>query len=296
MRQSPTVRLRRLSNELRSLREKLGLTVAEAARRADWAQSKLSRAENRQWRQPVIADLERLLDVYGLTEETQPARREDLLQLARDARRRGWWAGYSISDAYSTYVGFEAEASVIRTHEPLVIPGLLQCAAYARALISSRDADLTPEDVDHLVALRMQRQARLVSVDPINLRAVLGEEVLRRLVGGTAVMAEQLAHLYKIAQQPHVQIQVLPLSAGAAPIGGPFSIFTFMDDPLDPESVYVESIAGDLWVEDPQQVARYLRGWARLVDAALPVPASLSVIEARASYLKARAHGADPLA
>ena len=287
-RQSPTVRLRRLSLELRRLREHAGLTLTDAAKAVGWNQSNLSRAETRQWRQPNPAHLMRLLDVYGVTEDAQPQRRAELLQLAREGRRRGWWADYSISDAYSTYVGLEAEAAMLRDWEPVVIPGLLQTAAYARALIRARAPHLTSDQADELVSLRIERQERvLASSDPIRVWAIVCETTLRAMVGGPAVMAEQLDRLHTVAQLPHITLQMLPFSVGAAPARGPFAILTF-PEPADPEAVYVETPAGDLWVEEPQVVAGFLTGWERLIAAALPAPDTITVIAARASYLRAR--------
>ncbi|MFE9099816.1 helix-turn-helix domain-containing protein [Actinomadura geliboluensis] len=290
-RQSPTVRLRRLSTELRRLRESAGLTLTDAAKAAGWTQSNLSRAETRQWRQPNPRHLARLLDVYGLTEAAEPERRAELLQLAREGRRRGWWADYSITDAYSTYVGLEAEATAVRNWEPMVLPGLLQTAAYARALITARAPELSGEHVDELVALRIERQERLLAdTEPIRVWAIVCETTVRAMVGGPQVMAEQLAHLHTVAQLRNVTLQLLPFSAGAAPAAGPFAVLTF-PHPVDPEAVYVETAAGDLWVEHPAAVAGFLGGWERLIAAALPAPDTLSVIAARASYLRVRGGG-----
>ncbi|NEA22615.1 helix-turn-helix domain-containing protein [Actinomadura bangladeshensis] len=287
-RHSPTVRLRRLSLELRRLREHAGLTLTDAAKAAGWNQSNLSRAETRQWRQPNPAHLAALLDVYGVTEDAQPQRRAELLQLAREGRRRGWWADYPISDAYGTYVGLEAEAATVRNWEPVVIPGLLQTAAYARALITARAPRLTSDQVDELVALRIERQERLLSSDdPIRLWAIVCETALRTMVGGAAVMAEQLDHLHTIAQLGHVTLQVLSFAAGAAPARGPFAVLTF-PHPVDPEAVYVETPAGDLWVEDPAAVAGFLSGWERLIAVSLPAADTITVITARANYLRAK--------
>ena len=286
-RHSPTVRLRRLSGQLRELREVAGLTVTQAAHAAGWTPSNLSRAENRLWRQPNLVHLGRLLDVYGVSEAAQPERRAELLQLARDGRRRGWWSDYRVSDSYATYVGLEAEAAALRNYEPIVLPGLLQTAGYARALIATRAPELSAEEVEELVALRIERQERLLSADdPIHIWAIVAEGTFRRMVGGADVMAEQLDHLTKVGQLPNVRLQVLPFSAGAAPTRGPFAILRFAE-PVDPEAVYVETPAGDLWVEGPQ-VAGFLEGWERLIPVSLPVPDTLTVIAARANFLRAR--------
>lgn len=287
-RRSPTVRLRRLSLELRRLREESGLTVTQAARAAGWNQSALSRAETRQWRQPNPAQLAALLDVYGVTDDKHPQKRAALLQLARDGRRRGWWADYPITAEYSTYVGLEAEAAAVRNWEPTVLPGLLQTASYARAVITARAPDLTPEQVDELVELRLERQHRLIGdTEPIRLWAIICETTIRALVGGTDVMVRQLDHLYRVAQLDHVRLQMLPHTAGAAPARGPFAILTF-PEPADPEAVYLETPAGDLWVEEPDAVAGFIAGWERLLAAALPAPDTLTVVQARANYLRAK--------
>ncbi|MCP9964067.1 DUF5753 domain-containing protein [Actinomadura madurae] len=231
--------------------------------------------------------------MYGVTEDAQPERRAELLQLAREGRRRGWWADYHVSEAYSTYVGLEAEARSLRNYEPAILPGLLQTAAYARALIATRAPHLSSEDVDELVALRIERQERLLAADdPIRLWAIVSEGALRRMVGGPRVMADQLDHLHKVAQLDHVKLQVHPFAAGAAPARGPFAVLTF-SEPADPEAVYVETPAGDLWVEDAQAVAGFLAGWERLIPAALPVPDTLTVIAARANFLRARGDQGD---
>ncbi|WP_165969346.1 helix-turn-helix transcriptional regulator [Actinomadura sp. KC06] len=287
-RHSPTVRLRRLSLELRRLREQAELTLTEAARAAELPQSTLSRAETRQWRQPNLAHIARLLDVYGVSEKDQPEKRVELLKLASEGRRRGWWANYGgVSQEYSTYVGLEAEATVLRNFEPTIIPGLLQTASYARALISARAPHLPPEAIDELVSLRVERQHRLFGEDPIQIWAIICETSLRSLVGGTAVMVEQLIRLHTVAQLPYVKLQLLPFRAGAVPAQGPFAILTFAD-PVDPEAVYLETPGGDLWVEDAEGVARFLGSWERLISVAMPVPDTLTVIAARAKYLDAK--------
>jgi transcriptional regulator with XRE-family HTH domain len=114
------VRGRRLRYELRRLREQAGLTRDEVARRLERSGSKISRIETGQSRAQT-GDVRDLLDVFGVHgDEAEP-----LVQLAREARKRGWWTAYN--DVFTgTHVGLEAEASAMRTYEPQIIPGLLE--------------------------------------------------------------------------------------------------------------------------------------------------------------------------
>jgi len=128
---SPTARARRLRHELRRLREDAGLTHSEVAHRLEWSASKLSRIETGQSRVNT-GDVRDLLDVYGVTDDTT---REAFVQLAKEARRRGWWTRYTDVLGSGTYVGLEAEASALHTYESQFVPGLLQTEDYARAVI-----------------------------------------------------------------------------------------------------------------------------------------------------------------
>ena len=141
---SPTARARRLRHELRRLREEAGLTHTEVAHRLEWSPSKLSRIENGQSRVNT-GDVADLLGIYGVSDETT---REALIQLAREARRRGWWTRYTDVLGSGTYIGLEAEASAIQTYESQFVPGLLQTEDYARAVISGGQVRPDPETVE----------------------------------------------------------------------------------------------------------------------------------------------------
>src|SRR5262245_34702127 len=130
-RPSPTARGRRLRNELKRLREGAGMTHAEVARLLEWSPSKVSRIETGQSRAQT-GDVADMLDVYGVSDD---AVRKALVQLAREARRRGWWTRYGDVLGSGTYVGLETEAATIQTYEQQLVPGLLQTEGYARSFI-----------------------------------------------------------------------------------------------------------------------------------------------------------------
>jgi hypothetical protein len=115
----------------------------------------------------------------------------------------------------------------------------------------------------------MARQERLSSDDPPEFWAVLNEAVVRRNVGGNAVMREQLDHLVQVCGLPKVTIQVLPFSAGVHPaMDGSFSILGF-PVPSDPAVVYMENQAGSVYLEEPGDVDRLSRVFSHLIAKAL---------------------------
>jgi transcriptional regulator with XRE-family HTH domain len=264
---SPTARARRLRYELRRLREGTGLTHSEVAHRLEWSSSKLSRIETGQSRVNT-GDVADLLGVYGVTDE---ASREALIQLAREARRRGWWTRYTDVLGSGTYIGLEAEASSIRTFESQFVPGLLQTEDYARAVISGGQVRPDPEAVERRVAARMARHELLTRPEAPELWAVLDESVILRPVGGPAVMRDQLRHLIEVSTRPNatVTLQVLPLSAGAHPgMNGPFVILGFQN-PKDPPMVHLETATDGLYLEEPPDIERYTLRFSHLVARAL---------------------------
>ena len=208
---SPTARARRLRHELRRLREQAGLTHSEVAHRLEWSPSKLSRIENGQSRVNA-GDVIDLLGVYGISDETT---REALIQLAREARRRGWWTRYTDVLGSGTYIGLEAEASAIHSYESQFVPGLLQTEDYARAVISGGQVRPDPEAAERRVAARMARQELFTRPEPPEIWAVLDESVILRPVGGPAVMAAQLRHLIEVSTRPNAVV-----TASGPPAGG----------------------------------------------------------------------------
>lgn len=271
---SPTVRGRRLRYELRRLREQAGLTRDETARRLDWSGSKISRIETGQSRAQT-GDVRDLLDVYGVTGDHAEA----LVQLAREARKRGWWTAYN--DVFTgTYVGLEAEASAMRTYEPQIIPGLLETEDYTRALIRAGLVRADPDEIERRVQARMARQEILTRPDAPEIWAVLDEPAARRPVGGPAVMKAQLRHLIDVTAAPNstITLQILPLAVGSHPgLSGPFVILDFPSGE-DPPVVYLETATDGLYLEETAEAERYNLMFDHLRASALSASESASLI------------------
>ncbi|MBK0870046.1 MAG: helix-turn-helix domain-containing protein [Saccharopolyspora sp.] len=251
---SPTVRRRRLAAELRTLRARAEVTQQQAAAHLGCTQAKIGRFETAK-RSPSIGDVSALLDFYAIT----GAEREHLINLARDARKRGWWHSYSdvLPEWYETYVGLEAEASSMHTYESEAIPGLLQTEEYAYAITKSTLIRAHEPEITRRVELRMQRQDRITGSQPLDLWAVIGEAALRRVVGGTDVLRKQLEHLLKLSELPNVTVQVMPLEVGAHPAqAGPFVILRYSNH-IDPDVVYLETHVGGLYLERDNELLKY---------------------------------------
>jgi transcriptional regulator with XRE-family HTH domain len=250
---NPTVRRRRLGQELRRLRELKGMTAEEVAERLLVSQSKISRLENGR-RSISQRDVRDLCGVY----EVEDVRIVDsLMQMAKDSRQQGWW--HSFGDIpYSVYIGLETDAASLRVYDPLVVPGLLQTRPYAESLIQGALPEAAAGDIDKRVQVRLRRQERISDLEnPLRLWAVLDEAALRRNVGNKQVMIEQLEHLVEMSHVPHVTVQVIPFAMGAHPgVSGQYAILEF-PDAADSSVVYIEGVTSDLYLEKANDVQKY---------------------------------------
>lgn len=274
---SPTVRHKRLTAELRRLRAESGLTRDEVATRVDWHPTKVTRLETGQWTRLNLRDVRDLLDVYGVTDDAQ---RDALVQLARDARQRGWWHSYGdvLPSEYTHFIGLEAEAQSVRTYQQVLVPGLLQTADYTAAVVRAFRPHDTDEDLERRVAVRRERQRRVLDDHTLELWAVLGEGVLRQLVGNQSVTAQQLRFLVEASELPNVTVQVLPFSAGEhGAMVGAFEILGF-PEPIDPDVVYLENRASALFLEDPDDINQYVQVFDYLRATALSPQASRAML------------------
>ena len=165
-RQTPTVRLRRLAAELRSLRTSSGLTRDETVKRTGINVATLYRIEHARVR-PQTRTLRTLLDLYGVEE----AHQGELTAMLRDARQRGWpHACQSVlPEQYTTYIGFEGKARGVWNYESPFVPGLLQTEDYARAVIRGGYPSASRDEVERRVRVRMERQNVLRAESPLEL-------------------------------------------------------------------------------------------------------------------------------
>jgi DNA-binding XRE family transcriptional regulator len=250
---NPTVRRRRLGQELRRLREVKGMTAEEVADRLLVSQSKISRLENGR-RSISQRDVRDLCGVYDVEDHRIV---ESLMQMAKESRQQGWWHAFG-DIPYSVYIGLETDAASLRVYEPQVVPGLLQTQAYAEAVCEGASPEASHTDIEKRVQVRMRRQERINDLrHPLRLWAVLDEAALRRAVGGPQTMVEQLERLNEISQLPHVTVQVMPFSMGAHPgVNGQYAILEF-PDASDSSVVYLEGVTSDLYLEKAHDVQSY---------------------------------------
>lgn len=273
---SPTVRRKRLGTELRRLREQARLTCESVGQQLDCSGTRISRMETgRISIRP--GDVRELLEVYGVTGDEADA----LVELAREARRKGWWHPFGpvIPSWLEPYLGLEAEAARLRDFQPMVLPGLVQTEDYAREILrTAPGAEGRASDIEQQVALRMERQTVLGGTAPPELCLVLSESALRVQLGAPGVMRAQLRKLAEVAGQGQVTLQVLPV--GAAAQVHPVSPFTILDfaDPADPSVVYTEHLTGSLVLDDPGEVRAYTAVFERLRAGALDPGPSLDLI------------------
>ncbi|MEU0479580.1 helix-turn-helix transcriptional regulator [Streptosporangium sp. NPDC006013] len=276
---SPTVRRRRLASELRRLRTERGLSMQEVADRMELTAASISRIETgRRGIRP--RDLRAFLDMYEVPE----ADRGPMLALSREARQRGWWQNYGdvLPGEYATLIGLEAEATSIRTYQQTLVPGLLQTADYARAVVAATRPGDTAEEIERRVSVRMERQKRLADDNPLELSVILGEGVVRQHVGTAEITASQLKYLAEAGQQPNIMIQILPYRAGAhQAMTGSFNIVSF-PAPSDLDVIYLENMSSGLYLEDAADVRRYVAVFDYLRAAALS-PADTAVMLMNAS-------------
>ncbi len=273
---SPTLRAKRLGNELKRLRLAVGKTQKEVG---DWVgtpHTTISKIETADRNVP-LPHLKLMLQLYGVN----PTQSAALVQLAEQAKERGWWAEYGVAvpDWFEDYVGLETAATEVWTYEAEYVPGLLQTARYTQALTRATSTAEPPDDggLAGFAAVRAVRQRRLVDDEPLALSAVLNEAVLLREVGGPEVMREQLASLLTAAGRPNITLQVLPFSVGTHPgMHGPFTILRFMEESMN--TVYVELRGGAVYQDTPVDIELHSTTFEQLTALALTAEDTISLL------------------
>jgi transcriptional regulator with XRE-family HTH domain len=284
---SPTVSRRELANTLRLLRQRAGRTLDEAAGALEVSAATLSRIETAV-RVPRARDVKDLCEFYGITD---PARISNLTSLVADAKESGWWESYSeVNDDYATFIGFETAATAIDQFEGMVVPTILQTNRYADAFLRgstnpSRTRPFSDHDIAKRGEIRTRRQQILAPNGGPAFTLVIDEGALLRPIGGAEVMREQLRHLITAAERPGTDIQILPFDRGAHPgLQGIFSILTLPQEQVS-DVVYIDSLAGQLFIETPTEITRYRKVFTTLRQAALDTEASIAALHNRIALL-----------
>jgi transcriptional regulator with XRE-family HTH domain len=262
---SPLVQRRRLSAELRNLRQEKKLTQQEVAKAMVWSLSKMIRVESAETGISVN-DLKVLLDYYEIKDEEK---RAELIALARAAGRRGWWRGQSYSKVAPKellkLIDYESAAASIRQFETMYVPGILQTRNYARAVLQNFYAD---EPAEEMADLRTRREGQLTREDAPQFTFLLDEPVIQRLAGGQTVMRQQLQRLVDIAELPNVTIRLVPFSVGLHPGSGPFEIIQFADA-ANQYAVFIETAHGYFITDKPEDIRKYKNVFDRITQISL---------------------------
>jgi transcriptional regulator with XRE-family HTH domain len=287
MSQSRTMRRRRLARALRQYRAASGMSGEDAAKALLCGSGTVSRMENGDSSDPLrVRDALRL---YGAPESVV----DEMVAIALETRKRGKPGTVRrpyqdvVPKRLAEYYELEDEAEQASMLEGECVPGLIQTRAYARALISTWDPQVSDDEVDRLLSIRMDRQARLLDDHPMRLRVVLGEAALLTEVGGPDVLRGQLDQLATLAHDvPNVLIRVLPFSAGARPaLGRNFTILSFPEE-ADPDVIFAESVTYFVLEDETTEVEKFRGAYNQLWDMALDERRSARLIGQAASTIK----------
>jgi transcriptional regulator with XRE-family HTH domain len=267
-----SIRQRRVSGELRTLREKRGLSCKDVAAALDCSESKISRMETGErglYADDVAAILGYLRAPTGL--------RHELLALVRDGEERNWHEIHGkLPTNWKDLIRFENDATAIYNYEPMVIPGLAQTPDYSRALMHGANPRLSEAEVETLVAARMSRQVILSRRQAPTVQLIVDETVLRRPVGESSMLRAQLRHLLALGERPKVSFQVVPFAVGAYPgLEGPLVLLEFANEPT---LAYAETRAASSFLEEEEHIDGVKVAWRGLRAKALSPEDSVRLI------------------
>ncbi|MGH3807799.1 MAG: helix-turn-helix domain-containing protein [Pseudonocardiaceae bacterium] len=254
---SPTLLKRYIALELRRLRESAGLKREQVAERLRCVVSHISHLETMR-NLPKGPELEVMLGFYGADERT--AAFLDLVDAAR--RGRDWWIPFkgTAQEWFDLFLAMESSAVQIDSYDSMIVPGLFQTPAYAKAVIQAGEPEVADAELARRIELRMIRQDVLTrQPDPPLVWSVLDESVLYRPAGAPQVLVEQLEYLVKLLDLPLVTIQLLPLEVGVhAGIDGTFTIMTFPPElEGDPGIAVTETRAKGSYHENAAEIMTY---------------------------------------
>lgn len=266
-----TARMRSLATELKDLRTEAGLNTRDAAKAVGMSASTLNRLENG-GKTIEAEDVSALLVAYGVTGPD----RERLMNLSREPHLSGWWetGGTPLPQQLPALIRFESEATRIVHASMLRIPGLMQTPEYIRAVMTS--GGVVGAEMEAMVATRLGRQAILTKPKPPGYLAIIDEAPLRRPAGGPKVMASQVRHIIELAGKRHIDVRVMPFSAG--PHTGLDGTYVILDFAKARTIVHLEHKRSSLFLDEPEDVASFHEATDRLVRTALGPADSLDFL------------------
>jgi transcriptional regulator with XRE-family HTH domain len=256
-----------LGAQLRRLREAAGISAEKAGYEIRASRSKISRMETGRVGLK-LRDIEDLITLYGVLDKKQRAK---VIALASRSREPEWWTHYNdiLPDWFETYLGLESAATAIRSFETQFVPGLFQTEDYARAVTRLGHQTAPEPEIERRVRLRQARQDLLSRTRRPRIWAIMDEAVLRRPIGGAAVMRAQLLRLAEAARLPGVRLQVVPFARGGhAAASGSFSLLRFEERDL-PDVVYIEQLTSAVYLDQRADVEHYLEVVNQLSGEAL---------------------------
>lgn len=272
-----SARSRELGEEFRKRRKAAGIGGSELANRLGWSPSKVSRIESGQI---GISELDAAvyLAVCGVLQDDLA----QLLALVRSSDDRTWMQGRGtrLPDELRTLVYHEATATSIASYEPMLVPGLLQTAAYAQAVFEFAGI-VARERIGNALRARIDRQAVVRRPDPPDCVFYLREVGLRSKVGSNRIMHEQMLQLVFLTSRPQHQIRVLPDGRGPHEVWG--GMFMLMDFAEHAPVIYLEMLSSSIFLEKPADITIYRDVLARLDREALDAGESRQLLARLAS-------------
>lgn len=274
---SPVVAAWELALRLRQRRDEVGVEVKTITQALSFTRNYWSAVENKR----TLLSEENLIKLMELLEFDQ-AERAELLELRAVAKERGWWTRYSalLDNEVQRLIGLESGAKSIRDYESLLMPGLLQTADYARAIMTA-GVNIAQVAVDQQVEVRLRRQRRLTDEDPLSLTTIISEAALRQQIGGPVVLHGQLEHLANmIEQHPEtIEVRVIPFTAtGCGLFGGATINLIEFENPVLPPVVWQETVTAWGIIEDQIQVRNIRTAYEDALRRALSRENALDMI------------------
>ena len=270
---SPTIARRRVRLAIREARDRAGLTQVQVAEAMEWSHSKVIRVENGDV-SISTNDLRPLLTFLGIKDRARVAALLADARIARARQRKAWYQAAEFRDTLTgdlrKLIEYESEAAEIRSYSIYYIPGPLQTLAYATALMSRYEDELTEDQRRWRIEARTKRRETLLGRGgDVQILLMVDESVLCRTVGGPTVFAEQLRDLKEHAEAGSIRIRMVPFSLDASVTNNAsFDLLKLSEG----EVLYRETGLGDEMIEDQDTAAkhraRYDRVWQEVADEA----------------------------